>query len=90
MIYIESLDESEFIKLLTKYYQGLYSLEIKKHMPPKYSCALNDLISYYGITPEIDSSFDYETKVINKSASEIPQIKNNSQKPLSPYVWYLY
>ena len=46
---LEKFDDIKFGKVLTKLYGRMYSLEMNKQTPPKYSFALKDLAIYLGI-----------------------------------------
>jgi len=45
----EKFDDIKFGKVLTKLYARMFSLEMNKQMPPKYSFALKDLAVFLGI-----------------------------------------
>jgi hypothetical protein len=56
IIILVPFDEHRFHNVFTKLYNRLFTMEDQKYLPPKYSYALKELASDYGIYERADVS----------------------------------
>ncbi len=98
---VEPLDEALVNKHFAALYRRLLFLEEQKHMPPKFSCAVTDLASYYGLLGQRPPSIQSCNQSVQLEASTffqpdfkletgiaaVPELHRSTPYPAAPIIW---